>query len=92
MQKQMHVRVNQAGHQSYITQIDSFRSGGTRYVRTSFADSLADYQHLAGRHYFSAFNVQQAGGMQDGRVRRSLSQSREHNNETGKQKAIDHNG
>ena len=41
MQEQMHVRVDQAGHQRHVAEIDDLRTGGMVYRRADFDDTLA---------------------------------------------------
>ncbi len=64
MQKQMHVDVDQAGHQRLVAQIDRFRAGRMRHRRAGFRDAFTFDQYFAGGEKFSTFDIEQARGVQ----------------------------
>ena len=76
MEEEMHVGVDQAGHQRRVAQIDGLRSGGMGDGRAGGNDLLSFDQDLPGGKHAAAFDIEQARGMEnDGvRWRRSLCQ------------------
>jgi hypothetical protein len=65
MQEQVHMCVNQAGHQRGVAQIDHGRSRRMRDRRAHLADALAHNQHLAWRDDLARGDIQHTRGMKN---------------------------
>ncbi len=74
MQEQMDVRVDQAGEQRGVAEIDDLRAGGMVDGGADGGDAVALDQDLAGRDDCSGFDIEQTRGVQDARVRRLSSE------------------
>jgi hypothetical protein len=65
MQEKMHVRVDQAGHQGAVPEIDDFRARGMFHTRSHLGDAVALNQDFAWLDDLPGFDIQQPRGMQD---------------------------
>jgi hypothetical protein len=76
----MDVGVDQAGHESRVTKIDGFDSGGVVDGRAGGDDLFPLNQDLSGGKNAATFDVEQARSVENDRVRcrRSLRQSARH--------------
>jgi hypothetical protein len=59
------VRINQAGKQCAIAQVDHVRAGRMLDRSPHFNDTFAVHENLARRDDVSGLHVQQTGGVQD---------------------------
>jgi hypothetical protein len=65
MKKQVNMRVNQAGEQGTISQIDVFGSSGTRHRTSNLRNTFTLNQDLARLNQLARRNIQQARRMQN---------------------------
>ena len=71
MQEQVHMRVDQAGQQRAIAQVDDLRAGRMGDRGAGFDDAVVLHQHLTGRKIAPGFDIQHARRVQhDGVFRR----------------------
>ena len=68
------MRVDQAGKQSAVAEVDHFGIGRPGNRTANFDDALALNQHFAGCDHMPGFDVEQARGVQDDGVFRRVSQ------------------
>ena len=65
MQKQMHVRVDQSGHQRYVAEVDDLRALRMVNRRTDRLDPLAFNQNFAGAENVAGIDLEQPSGVED---------------------------
>ena len=70
VQKEVHVRVDQAGHQRHVAQVDHLCPSRMRHRRAGRLDASAVHQHLAGTHDPARDDLEQSRGVQHDRRRR----------------------
>src|ERR1700678_3581295 len=89
MEEEMHVGVDQAGHQRRIAQIDGLRPGGVVDGGAGRNNLLSFNEHFSGRNNTPAFDVEQAGGVENDWMRssRGLCQGKRPEEETSGKKA-----
>jgi hypothetical protein len=63
--------IYQAGHERAVAQINYFRAVGMRNGRAGFRDTITLDEHFAGRDDAAGFDIEQARGVENGRVRGS---------------------
>ena len=72
MQEQMHMRVDQPGHQGLVAQIDHLGAGRMGDGGAHRPDTVALHQDLAGADHASGPDIEQPRRMQDDLGRRTL--------------------
>ncbi len=65
----MNVCVDQTGKKRGVAEVDGFGSGGMVYGGPGGGDLVALDEYLAGCDHLPGFDVEQAGGVEDGGVR-----------------------
>ena len=66
----MNVRINQAGHQRAVAQVDDFSSRETPHRGPDLDDTITLHEHFAGLHNAPVLYVQQPRRMQHDCMRR----------------------
>ena len=59
----MDVRIDEAGHQGAIAEVDHFRTGWPLHRRSGFDDPVTLNENLARLHDLAGFNVEETGGV-----------------------------
>jgi hypothetical protein len=72
VQEEMHMRVDEAGHQCRIAEIDDRGSSGSCDVRARFANAIAHNEHFAGRENLAISNVENMRRVQNSGGSRGL--------------------
>ena len=66
VEEEMHVRVDEAGHERGVAEVDDLRAGGMRDVRSGLGDAVARNQDFARREDFAGGDIEDARGVQYG--------------------------
>jgi hypothetical protein len=69
MEEEMHVGVDQAGHQGRVAEIDGLGSRGMGHGRAGGNDLVSFDQDLSGGQHASALDIEQARSMENEGVR-----------------------
>ena len=69
MQEEVDVRVDEAGQQGGVAEVDDFRAGWACDFGADFGDGVALDQDFAGSDHFAGFDVEQARGVKNDGVR-----------------------
>jgi hypothetical protein len=68
VEKEVHMRVDEAGHERGVAEVDNLRSGRMRDVCAGFDDAVPGDQDLAGSEDFAGGDIEDARGVQHGDV------------------------